>query len=70
MRVMKILHVINPLLPGGAERMAVDLAVGMKQTGHSVTVLTLQETRTFFIGKQNNNHQYGKRKKSADRLSD
>ena len=47
MRVMKILHVINPLLPGGAERMAVDLAVGMKQTGHSVTVLTLQETRTF-----------------------
>lgn len=47
MRVMKILHVINPLLPGGAERMAVDLAVGMKQAGHSVTVLTLQETRTF-----------------------
>lgn len=27
--------------------MAVDLAVGMKHAGHTVTVLTLQETRTF-----------------------
>lgn len=44
---MRILHVINPLLPGGAERMAVDLAEGMKQAGHQVTVLALQATDTF-----------------------
>ncbi len=45
-RKMKILHVINPLLPGGAERMVVELAARMKQAGHDVSVLTLRAERT------------------------
>lgn len=44
--MMRILHLINPLLGGGAERLVVDMAINMKQKGYDVTVASLTDQRT------------------------
>jgi glycosyltransferase involved in cell wall biosynthesis len=41
---MRILELINNLEIGGAERMVVDLSIGLQQRGHQVTVACLRET--------------------------
>src|SRR5690606_3594483 len=40
-RRMHVLHVVSSLEIGGQERMILDLARGLKQRGHRVTVLSL-----------------------------
>lgn len=41
---MRVLHVINSLATGGAERLVVDLAVASRQRGHETRVLTINDS--------------------------
>lgn len=44
---MKILHVIDHLEIGGAQKLVYDLALIQKQQRHDVSVLSLLESNTF-----------------------
>ena len=47
--IMRILHFISSLRHGGAERLVTDLVRQLSDSGHDVSVLLLDGTRTHFL---------------------
>lgn len=51
---LKILYVITSLRPGGAERLVVDLAIGLKRRGHIVDILVFDNSPSFLYDELRN----------------